>query len=163
MASIVLAAISFVGIPQLFAFDSSNLILTALVRGGAAGLVMYSLVCVLIIVQAIWSIGGLNLDLKSGFKPSLWWYSDNRLASLSRDSELRMKTVMQVHEEIQAKLEKKSDDMTFVDESVTLSSLFLRAELQLKVARRMKKILIVGIFFSLGGFVSAVLSTLGVL
>ncbi len=161
LASIVLAAISFVGIPQLFAFDSPNLMLTALVRGLAAGLIMYSLFCILVIAQAIWSVGGFNLDLKSGLKTSSWLYSDSRLANLKMsDSESMVKTFMQVHEEILEKIEKKPDDMTYVEESVTLSILFLRTEKQLKVARRMKRILVAGLFFSLGGFTSAALTTL---
>ena len=161
LASIVLAAISFVGIPQLFAFDSPNLMMTALVRGLAAGLIMYSLFCILVIAQAIWSIGGFNLDLKSGIKASLWWYSDSRLVNLKMsDSESTVKTFLQVHEEIQEKIEKNPDDMTYVEESVTLSFLFLRTEKQLKVARRMKKILVAGLFFSAGGFLSAALPIL---
>ncbi|MFW9889410.1 MAG: hypothetical protein ACFFER_14580 [Candidatus Thorarchaeota archaeon] len=161
LASIVLAAISFIGIPQMLSFESGNMILVAISRGLAAGLIPYALVCVIVIGQAIWSGGGINLNIKSGIKPSLWWYSDSRLANLkARDSESAQKEFLKVHEEIQAEIEEKPDDMTFIDESITFSLLVLRTEHQLKTARRMKYILVAGLFFSFGIFLAGFFSIL---
>lgn len=158
IASIVVGVISFAGVPQLLFFESENIILDAFVRGIVGAMVLYALVCLIVIIIAVWSVGGINLQLSSTFKPSLWWYSDDRLSKLNPSKpEEQWLRIEPVYEDIKIQISKIATEDTFEQELATLLMLYIRSDVQLRTARRMKKLLTNGLFFALGGFIAGLI------
>ena len=156
-ASIVLGVIALVGIPQLLSFTSSNRFLFAVLRGLGAGLIAYAVICGLVILQAVSSVGGLNLKMEAGFRPSLWWYSEERFAHMkANDQQSNEQLITQVNSEFKAETGRVQDEETFDREVLTFTLLVLRTELQLKVARRLRGLLVYGLPFSFGALCAGV-------
>jgi len=151
ISSIVLGVISFIGLPQLLSFDSTNPFLTQISRSIGIAMIIYAVVCFVVILMGIWSAGGVNLRMLGRFKPSLWWFSDERFSNLNAKNDRSLwESLAPIYREIEEKLTKNPDEDTFHKETMTLLFLYLRADRQLKAARRMKGLLVVGMFMALG-------------
>lgn len=161
ISSIVLGVISFVGIPQLLSFNSTNPFLTQISWGIGIAMSFYAVVCFVVILMGIWSAGGINLRMLGTFKPSLWWFSDERFSNLNAKNEkCLLESLEPIHREIAEKLMKIPDEETFHMEAMTLLFLYLRANRQLKMARRMKWFLVVGLSIAFGSLIGGIVTDL---
>ena len=162
IASIVLGVISFVGIPNLLTFQSENIFLQIAAYGIAFMLIIYSILCVIVILYAIYSMGGINLNVTGKLDFSPWWYMDENLLeikSIKGDNE-RLTWFHAYLEKFERDLLNINTEVFYKRELMTLLFLYLRNEHQLQIARRMKKILLFGIFFALGIFSGAIVFAL---
>jgi hypothetical protein len=147
IASIIIGVIAFIGIPNMIAFQSDDLLLQVTVQTVAIGGVFYAVVCIIVITYAIYSMGGMNLNVRGSFGVSAWWYSDDELLRIMKinDDNERLKWFQKYRTKFTSNYLNCSKEELYDREELTYFSLLIRTQHQLKIARRMKRLLLFGL------------------